>query len=74
MANKIQHFRIRFVADAGSAYGTDMNTGEEVFINSSITDAMGIQMGDLVKAAVIPNNKSEEVEWYALIAELVEED
>ena len=74
MANKLQHFRVRFVADGGAAYGTNMNTGEEVFINSSITDAMGIQMGDLVKAAVIPNNKSEEVEWYALIAELVEED
>ena len=74
MKPTIKEYRVRFVAPEGAAYGINMDTGEEVFINSAITTRMGLELGDLIRAAVVPNNKSENVADYALMAEALEED
>ena len=69
----IKEYRIRHITAEGAAYGVNMETGDEVFINPGLIDRMQIEMGDLVRAAVIPNVKSEEVKDYAQMVEALEE-
>jgi hypothetical protein len=72
MTKKALEFKVRHIAPAGSAYATNMDTGEEVFINSVMARAEGIQVGDYIRAICVPNEKSEDVIWYARVIEIVE--
>ncbi len=37
--NKAKEFRVRVVAQGGAAYATNLDTGEEVFINAALASA-----------------------------------
>ena len=69
---KALEFKVRHIALGGAAYATNMDTGEEVFINSTLAQAEGIEVGDYIRAICVPNEKSDEVQWYARIIEVVE--
>ena len=69
----IKEYRIRHITAEGGAYGVNMITGDEVFINPGLIDRMEIEMGDLVRAAVVPNTKSDKVCDYAQMVEALEE-
>ena len=60
------------LTDMGSAFGAT-NEGETVFINRRIVQAVGIEHGDRLKAAVLPNyeDKRDGVPWRALKATII---
>ena len=72
MTNQFMEFKVRHISRGGSAYGTNMDTGEEVFINSSLVAGEDMQVGDYIKAMVVINEKSDDIKWYARVIEIVE--
>jgi hypothetical protein len=54
-----------------SAFATSVTTGEVVFVNSRIVNAVGLQIGDTRNFFVIPNypDKQEQVAWRAMRVE-----
>ena len=69
-----KEFTIRDVMPSGVAYGINMQTAEQVFINSTLVDKMQCEVGDDVRAAVLPNHKSDDIDWYAIMVDYFEED
>ena len=72
MNKQMMEFKVRHVARGGAAYATNMDTGEEVFINTALAQAEGVQIGDYIRAMCVANEKSDEVKWYARVIEIVE--
>jgi hypothetical protein len=70
--NKAKEFRVRVVAQGGAAYATNLDTGEEVFINAALASADELRVGDYIRAICVPNEKSEDVQWYARVIEVIE--
>jgi hypothetical protein len=54
-----------------SAFATSVTTGEVVFVNARIVNAVGLQLGDTRNFFVIPNypDKQEQVAWRAMRVE-----
>ena len=72
MTNKpiiFKEFAIRDVMPSGVAYGINMQDAEQVFINSTLVDKLQCEVGDDVRAAVTPNNKSDDIDWYAIMVD-----
>ena len=61
------------ITTSGSGFGAKMDTGDVVFLNSRIMHAVKIQIGDTVRAIVIPNyeDKRHSVQWRAIRAVVV---
>ena len=69
-----KEFSIRDVMPSGVAYGINMDDADQVFINSTLVDKLQCEVGDDVRAAVMPNNKSDDIDWYAMMVDYIEED
>ena len=72
MNKQFIEFKVRHIARGGAAYATNMDTGEEVFINAALAQSDEIEIGDYIRAVVVPNEKSDEVQWYARVIEVLE--
>ena len=68
-----KEFSIRDVMPSGVAYGINMDDADQVFINSTLVDKLQCEVGDDVRAAVMPNNKSDDIDWYAMMVDYIEE-
>ena len=74
MKRKLMDFKVRHIAKGGAAYATNMDNGEEVFINALLATNEGIEAGDYIRAMVVPNEKTDEVKWYAHVLEIIHYD
>ena len=67
-----KEFTVRHIAKGGAAYAINMDDGEECFINSTLAAKFEIDVGDEIKVLVVPNEKSDDVQWYAQILTVYE--
>ena len=69
-----KEFIIRDVMPSGVAYGINMEDAEQVFINSTLVKKLECEVGDNVRAAVTLNKTSDDIQWYAIMLDYVEEE
>ena len=77
MTNKpiiFKEFAIRDVMPSGVAYGINMEDAEQIFINSTLVEKLECEVGDYIKAACTPNKTSDDIQWYAIMLDYVEEE
>ena len=68
-----KEFTIRDIMPSGVAYGINMQDAEQVFINSTLVDKLQCEVGDDVRAAVLPNTKSDDIDWYCIMVDYADE-